>query len=495
MVTKDKVVAPRMLLPFGADAVAEALHDDVKTVAPHQEHYAAQVDEGIDVADSALGMFARSTTTSAMRTSHAVKYDVRRHSAVRTDDYIFSQLIPYIGNKRKLLPLITRGLQHTGCRRGLFVDLFAGSTVVARMAKSLGYRVVANDWEPYSYEIARGTVSLNHVPSFSHVGRPEQVFTYLNQLEPLHGYIARHLCPEDDEHPDVMRERMFFTRQNGERIDAIQEQIATWESEHKLSLDERAFLLNSLTYAVSYASNTSGVFKGFHNGWGGKTGTALYRIRGVLTLAPSAVFDNRQENMALREDAQRLASRLPEILGQRPDIVYVDPPYNQHPYGSNYHVLNTVTLWDKPKLNPDILVNGRPYDKSAIRKDWRTERRSAYNTRKAALPAFRSLIDRLDARWVLVSYSTDGNMSARDVLRVLAAKGALSVFTHTYKRYRVSTPRMSPKSHNVEFLVVLDTEGPSSLQRVDELYERILRQEDVAIRPAPVPAELQLPLL
>jgi adenine-specific DNA-methyltransferase len=273
---------------------------------------------------------------------------------------------------------------------------------------------------------------------------------------------------------------MFFTRQNGERIDAMRDQIAIWESEGRLSADEQAFLLSALVYAVSYASNTSGVFKGFHNGWGGKTGTALYRIRGSITLTPPVVLDNGQTNIAMREDAQRLAAQLCEASGQRPDIVYIDPPYNQHPYGSNYHVLNTVVLWDKPKIHPQIIVNGRERDKSAIRRDWRAERRSPYNSEKDVLRAFRALIAAMDARWVLLSYSTDGNMATHHVLRVLAERGDLYVFTRTYKRYRVSTPRMSPKSHNVEFLAVLDTEGPPSPHRVDELHERIMRQEDAA---------------
>src|SRR5579884_3963899 len=200
-----------------------------------------------------------------------VFYHPRRHAAVRTDEYIFSQLIPYIGNKRKLLPLISRGIQCTGQPRGIFVDLFSGSTVVARLAKTLGFQVVANDWEPYAYEIARGTVALNQVPDFAALGGAARVFEELNQLDPVHGYIAEHLCPRDDERPDPTVERMFFTRQNGERIDAIRERIAAWETEGKLSADERAYLLSGLIYSVSYVSNTSGVFKGFHEGWGGRT--------------------------------------------------------------------------------------------------------------------------------------------------------------------------------------------------------------------------------
>lgn len=406
-------------------------------------------------------------------------YSSRRHAAVRTEHYIFSQLIPYLGNKRKLLPLIERGIAATGCTGGTFVDLFTGSTVVARMAKTQGFRVAANDWEPYAYEIALGTVATNAVPGFRALGGVDAVFAHLNALPPRHGYVAKHLCPRDDDAPDPAAERMFFTRANGERIDAIREEIAAWDTAGLLTPAERAYLLSALLYAVSYASNTSGLFKGFHHGWGGKTGTALYRIRGALRLAPPPLFDNALPNLAARCDAQTLAGDLDSWLGERAAIVYLDPPYNQHPYGSNYHVLNTVALWDQPPLHPTIQVNGSPRDKSAIRKDWRTERRSPYNAANGALPALQTLLARIAARWLLVSYSTDGNIPTRDLLAALAGRGELSVFTQPYKRYRVSTPRMSPRPRTVEFLAVLDLEGSPSTARLDALTESVLRHDRV----------------
>ncbi|HVB96766.1 MAG TPA: DNA adenine methylase [Chloroflexota bacterium] len=398
----------------------------------------------------------------------------RRHAAVRTDEYVYSQLIPYIGNKRKLLPLIARGILSTGLSAGSFVDLFSGSSVVARFAKTLGFRIIANDWEPYAYEIAQGTVVLNAPPPLAKLGGAKAVFAHLNHLAPLHGYVAEHLCPYDDEHPDLARERLFFTRQNGERIDAVREQIATWDVQGQLDGDERAFLLSALVYAVSYVSNTSGVFKGFHAGWGGQTGTALYRIRSLLTLRPPVTFDNQQPNLAFRRDAQLVGRELREVIGDVPEIVYLDPPYNQHPYGSNYHVLNTVVLWDKPPLNPWIQHDGPNRDKSAIRTDWRSERRSLYNGPRTALAAFRLLVGNLDARWILASYSTDGTMPLEGVLSALAERGDLRVFTQKYKRYRVSTPRMSTKPHTTEFLAVVDTSAPPSLDRVDCMVEDIV---------------------
>jgi adenine-specific DNA-methyltransferase len=336
---------------------------------------------------------------------------------------------------------------------------------------------------------------LNKPPAFASLGGADKVFARLNTLDPIDGYIARHLCPADDENPDPERERMFFTRTNGGRIDAVREQIERWDRAGKLSAQERAYIFASLVYAVSYVSNTSGVFKGFHHGWGGKTSTALYRILSRLTLRPPVLLDNRQDNVSTREDVQQLASRLPDLLGERPDIAYLDPPYNQHPYGSNYHVLNTVVLWDKPPLNPSILVDGKKHEKSAIRRDWRTERRSPYNHENQALSALQSLVASIEARWLLVSYSTDGNIPLMDLLGTLAARGYLDVVANSYKRYRVSTPRMSPKSHNVEFVAVVDLDAQPSPDRVEPIARAILTREADALDQAEVQHAGQLSLV
>lgn len=401
----------------------------------------------------------------------------RRHAAKHTESYIYSQLIPYIGNKRKLLPLIGDAIAATGLREGTFVDLFTGSTVVARFAKTLGFAVLANDWEPYSFEIANGTVALNQRPGFSALGGPASAFEALNRVAPVEDYVSVHLCPDNDDDPDVENERMFFTRANGSRIDAMREQIRQWEREGLLDPFERSYILAAMVYSVSYVSNTSGVFKGFHNGWGGQTGTALYRILSEIELCEPVLLDNARPNLAWREDAAALAPRLADVIGASPDIVYLDPPYNQHPYGSNYHVLNTVVLWDKPPLNPKILVDGKATEKAAIRKDWRTERRSHYNHAKQAPAALAALVESIDARWLLMSYSTDGNIPLEDVLGTLGSRGALQIFSKPYKRYRVSTPRMSPKSHNIEFVALVDTSGPPSAAEAEALAHAVRHQE------------------
>ena len=398
-------------------------------------------------------------------------HHLRKTAARDTDEYVFSQLIPYIGNKRKLLDLIHQAISQTKIENGTFVDLFSGSTVVSRFAKKLGFRVLSNDWEPYSEQIAKGTIVLNKIPEFEKLGGHENVFKILNDVEPLEDYVSRHLCPSDDNNLDHEKDRLFFMRKNGMKIDAMRELISNWVDNDMISDTEFSYIMASFMYSVSYVSNTSGVFKGFHKGWGGSNGTAQYRICSDIKLRPAIIYDNGQENISSRQDAGLLVNDLSELLGDVPDIVYLDPPYNQHPYGSNYHVLNSIVLWDKPKF-PEKITRGT---KSAIRLDWRSERRSAYNYSIKAAEEFDNLIRKINCKYILTSYSTEGNIPLEKMMNILGSKGSLSVVKREYVRYRVSPTRLSPKPRNVEFVVITNTSAKAaSREIIDKIVTDIL---------------------
>jgi adenine-specific DNA-methyltransferase len=168
------------------------------------------------------------------------------------------------------------------------------------------------------------------------------------------------------------------------------------------------------------------------------------------------------------------------VVGARP-IIYLDPPYNQHPYGSNYHVLNSVTLWDKPALSPKISGHG---DKSAIRLDWRSNRRSAYNHRERAASAYRSLLASLPGGWYLTSYSTDGTIPLSDLVASNREVGDVTVLSRPYKRYRVSSQRFSEKPMNVEFILVTDA-GRAATRSTDEIVSEIYAREAAVVEAHP----------
>lgn len=413
-------------------------------------------------------------------TSDALLYHKRRHAARTTEDYVFHQLVPYLGNKRRLLPLILSALaQTTPLKRAggsssavaapLFVDLFAGSGVVSRLARQLGYQVIANDWEPYSFALSDAVIGCQKAPEFAALGGYEAALNSLNQLEPVDGWLTQTFCPRDDTRYDLARDRLFFKRHNGMRLDAMRDQIARWQYDGLISSMEMSALLAPLLYSASFVSNTSGLFKSFHQGWGGKTATALDRIDSVLWLTPSVFHASPIPAEMHCVDAALLAERLAAQQAEQPvDVVYLDPPYNQHAYASNYHILNALTLWNKP-YTPAPMHAGY---KSGIDRAWRTERPSAYNSSKKASVAYQQLIQTVQARCILTSYSTDGNIDLPTLLAANLARGQVSLVTQDVPRYRVSRQRQSDRARTLEFIVVTHTERRSN-QTVEQLIDQL----------------------
>lgn len=399
-----------------------------------------------------------------------MKWNKTEHSAHLTTEFLFNQLIPYIGNKRRLLDLIQTSLQTTGIppQQSVFVDCFAGTGVVSRLAKTMGYQVFCNDWEPYSQTLNIASIEALTPPTYFNNQSYEQIIAHLNSLPPVEDWVTKHLCPSNDTDYDPLTDRMFYMRKNGLRIDAIREEISRWERQNLLDPVQLACLLAPLLYCACYYANTSGVFKGFHKGWGGQTKTALYRIAADLTLNPIQFFNNHQKNRVFRMDAHALAKQLHDMDLPAHSIAYLDPPYNQHPYGANYHVLNSVALWDKPALSPKII----PQEKSAIRKDWRTERKSAYTVRAQATKAYQDLIQTLPTKWIATSYSTDGFIPLQDMIEKNCEIGHVSIFAKAYKRYRVSSQRYSHKPRNIEF-VLLTKVGKQNTQTANMLVQRL----------------------
>lgn len=374
-------------------------------------------------------------------------------------DYVEKHLIAYLGNKRRLLPLILEGIKNTSHNiksNSKFLDLFAGTGVVSRMAKSLGFEVHCNDWEEYSYQINRAFVGLDVSileTGFAELGGIDTVLEYLNMIdnaEPQDRYISEYYCPADDENPDILNERMFYSHANGLRIDGIRAQIAKWKNMGLLTEDENSLLLALLLHEASTRANTSGVFKGFHQGFGGTHGDALSRILKTLQLVKPVLLPGK--GYVYNEDCLALSEKLQNT---RFGIAYLDPPYNQHQYGSNYHLLNTIARNDKPDINKNIFVNGKKTNKSAIRTDW-TKTKSTFCYKSSAEADFKKLIDNINAEHLMISYSTDGIIPFDNILDILSSKGKMDIVSSEYTKYRGGKQALTTKTKNVEFVILVD---------------------------------------
>ena len=374
--------------------------------------------------------------------------------------YLTGQLIAYIGNKRALLPFLHGVFSRLadGSPRVSFLDPFAGSGSVSRLARLMGFAVGANDWEPYSWVINSchllvGETELGSL--FRSRGGIDAVLGELNLLSAPpeeERYIARHFAPRRTETADWRTERLFYTTENALFIDAVRERIE--EMYPGIPAGETAFkekmaLLAPLVYAAATRTNTSGVFKAFHRGFGGHGGDALKRITGPIRMERPLLADSPSPAAVSRENAADF------LRARSADICYLDPPYSVHQYGSNYFMLNTIALWDRPPVSGERGPDGRLLRKAGIREDW-TRTRSAFCYAGTALPALREVVSSADCRWLAVSYSNEGLVGLEELCDMLAETGDLTVHSTGYAKYPGGKQSLARRTRNVELLLVVD---------------------------------------
>ncbi|MEM7347677.1 MAG: DNA adenine methylase, partial [Chloroflexota bacterium] len=129
-----------------------------------------------------------------------------------------------------------------------------------------------------------------------------------------------------------------------------------------------------------------------------------------------------------------------EIQG---DILYLDPPYNHRQYGANYHLLNTIALYD------DFIPQGKTGLREYVR--------SAYCRRDQVKSAFESLIAQANFRYIFLSYNNEGLMSVEDVETMMAKYGDYSLKTKRYQRFKADkdSNRRHKAKQTEEYLHIL----------------------------------------
>ncbi len=304
--------------------------------------------------------------------------------------------IKYIGSKRALVPLILDAIRSV-CRVGTVIDLFSGTARVASALKAGGYRVLANDHNAYAEVIARCYVQADRERWDAEASR---WIAELNALPGEPGYFTETFC---------VRSR-FFHPKNGARVDAIRERIAATSLHPELE----AILLVSLMEAADRVDSTTGLQMAYLKDWAPRAHNDI-ELR-VPDLAPRPAAGACQ---AFGLDAIRAARDV--LTG---DVAYLDPPYNQHRYLSNYHIWESLVLWDKPEV----------YGVACKRVDCRT-RKSAFNSKRDAWDAMRLLIESVRAPNLVVSFNDEGFFDREALCDLLGTRGVVTVIERDVKRY------------------------------------------------------------
>lgn len=307
----------------------------------------------------------------------------------------------YIGSKQSLLDFLETTIEEfTGYKEGdsfVFGDLFAGTGVVGQRYKEKGHSVISNDIQYYSYVLNKHYIE--NIPELD-----DSLLEYFNNLNPVKGFIYNNYCEGSGSG------RNYFTNENGMKCDAVRIELERLYRAGEINDNLYFYYLASLINSIDKYANTASVYGAF-----------LKHIKKpaqkefILELLP---VGNGNIGKVYNEDINELIKK---VGG---DVLYIDPPYNNRQYCSNYHVLETIAKYDTPKLRGVTGLRDETYQKSK------------YCSKRTVIDIFEDLIKNADFKYIILSYNNEGLMDLKTIKDIMSKYGEYDFFTKEYRRFK-----------------------------------------------------------
>jgi len=341
----------------------------------------------------------------------------------------------FLGNKESIMPYIVELLDRKGLNKKKLTlyDAFCGSGAVSDALKGK-YDIICGDMLTWSVVYTSGKL---YAPMCTFKKLGFNPFEYLNSnTKILKGFFYLNYSRGGSN-------RMYFTPANAGRIDYIRNKIEKWKHKKKISIKEYYFLLASLIDSVSDVSNTAGVYGAFLKKWDSRA------------LKPF-IF----HNVAFYKDScnvlSRIISKAEDVVEKvQCDIIYIDPPYTQNQYGTQYHIFETLILNDNPTVSK--ITGSRPV--TSMRSDW--------SKRFKANILFDKIVSETKAKYILFSYNSDGFLSKEFILASLkryCKEDTIDFVKIPYKKYR--NFKTKSNDEHFEYLFFAEKKNPK-----DVIYE------------------------
>jgi adenine-specific DNA-methyltransferase len=334
--------------------------------------------------------------------------------------HIETQGIKYAGSKLKIIPYILESIKDLQIKTVL--DGFSGSTRVSQAFAQAGFEVTSNDIAYWSEVCAKAFLMHNRDEGYY-----QNILDELNALKGYSGWFTENYGGEEN-----MIEKRPFQKKNTKKLDAIRDRI----DELKLEDTDRAIVLTSLLFALDSVDSTLGHFVSYLSRWS-------QRSHNDLHLRVPKLIKTFEDHAVLRNDIFSV------ITDRSFDLAYFDPPYGSNNekmppsrvrYSSYYHLWTSVVRNDKPELFGK--VNRREDSRDTISASVFEEFRKNDEGNFIAMEAIQKLIRQTNARFILLSYSSGGRATKKELETILNETGTIKkILEIDYKKNVMATMR------------------------------------------------------
>ena len=319
--------------------------------------------------------------------------------------------VKYIGSKASLIGEIQGFVAENipADTPKTFIDVFTGTTRVAQAFRAAGWSVTTSDlsWasEAYSHAFIQRTASSG--------ARIPELIEKLNRVSPEADWITRNYCDVITTAGGVVK---MWKPVNGRAADAMRNKIAEWEHAGEINHHEAMILIACLIFALDKVDSSVGVQQAYLKNWAARASNQM---------------DLQDLHFPDGPVGKHIVGNALVNPYEASSVAYLDPPYSAHSYATYYHIWDSITRWDKPAVG---LKTNRRIDRVSGADEFDESMQSAWNSKRTALDAFMKLVERLPAKYVVISYNDESLVPLETLEAALKEKWTVRIKKIPYKR-------------------------------------------------------------
>ena len=331
----------------------------------------------------------------------------------------------YMGSKNKIIKNLYEVFNNY--KFDSVLDLFSGSASVSYLLKSMGKKVISNDYMSFASNISKAIIANNNTKLTN---------TDINNLIKKPKSYDKFVQNKFNE--------IFFSKDDNDFIDVVRHNIQNLKNNKK-----KALTFAALTKACQ-KKQPRGLFtfKGFRYDDGRLDLKKSIKIQFIdaVEVFNNSIFDNKRKNISINKNFTNVSNDA--------DLIYIDPPYysklSDNGYVRRYHFLEgIVKSWKDVSIQENSIVKKfKNYP-------------SMFDTLKGSETAIELLIKKYSKKIIIFSYSSN-SLPKLDFFKKIGIKNNMNT---TVKKinytYSFGTQKKSSLMKNKvdEFIITMKRNG------------------------------------